>query len=73
MSNKLRILSHTGVTATAEISVSCIRFHSTKTNLEGGYYYVDKLLFSNCLHIAVILTWNMFTDNKSGTSRIWSR
>jgi len=58
-SSELCSLSHTGVTATAESSTVCfIVFHPTKTCLEGGNYYADKLLFSNYLHIEVIMTLN---------------
>ena len=43
------------VTATAEASVvRFIDFHPTKTHLEGGNGYADKLLFSNCLRIVII-------------------
>jgi len=45
-SNELYTLSHTAVTATAETSVVCfIDIHPTETQLEGGNYYADKLLF----------------------------
>ena len=55
--NEPCIISLMDVTATAETSVvNVIGFHLTKTNLEGGNYYGDKLLFYNCLPIAVNLT-----------------
>ena len=69
-----RVLSHTGLTATAEISiVSVFSFHSTVTHLGGGNCYADKLLFLNCLRIAVIVTLDTLTDDKEGTSCAWSR
>ena len=46
-------------------------FHPPKPHLEGGNYHADNL-FSNCLHMAVILILNMFTDNVVDTSRVWS-
>jgi len=45
------------LTATAETAtVHLIGFHPTKTHLDGAKYYADKLVFSICLHTAVILT-----------------
>ena len=41
----MSILSRTGVTVTAETSVVFV-LHQTKSHLEGGGYYADKLLFS---------------------------
>ena len=40
-------------------SVRFISFHLTKTHLQGGNYYADKLLVSNCLPAAVIVTLNI--------------
>ena len=55
--NEPCVISHTDVTAKAETSVvNVIGIHPIKTHLKGGNYYADKLLFSNCLHIAVNLT-----------------
>jgi len=57
-----------GVTDTAESSV--VRFidgHPTKPHLEGGNYYVDKLIVFNCLYIAVMLNLNTLTDNAMGS------
>ena len=71
-SNELRFLSHTGVTATAEIPVVFIGFHPKK-NLEVWNYYEDKLVFSNCLRVAVIVTLNTLTNNETSTSYVWSR
>ena len=45
-------------------------FHLSKTHLEGGNYYkmyAGKLLFSNCLRIAVTSTLNTFRDTEVGT------
>ena len=41
----------------------CYSFHptKTKTHLEGGNYYIDKLVFSKCLRIVVIVTVNTLT------------
>ena len=74
------ILSRTDVTATAETCVGslcckCYRFPPNKTHLERGNYYVDKLvllLCSNCLRIAIILTFNTLTDNGVGSSCVKS-
>ena len=44
--NDLCILSHTGLYVTTGTSALClIGLHPTKTPLEGGNYYEDKLLF----------------------------
>ena len=67
--NELRIISHMDVTATAETSIgSFIGFHLTKTHLEGGNYYANTLLFSTCLHIAVILIFEYAYGRRSVTS-----
>ena len=63
---ELGILSPISVTVTAETSAVClIDFHPKNIiyTIEGWNYYADKVLFSNCLHIAVILTLNTLTDN----------
>ena len=66
-SNELCILSHMGVTATAEASVvRFIGFRPTKTHLEGRNYSAEFFLFSNGLPIAVIVTLNAPTDNEMG-------
>ena len=45
-------------TDTTETCVaSFVGFH-TQNNLEDGSYYADKLVFLNCLHIAVIVIAN---------------
>jgi len=68
-STHLCILSHTHAAVMAEICViRFIGFHVTNTHLEGVSYYGAMLLFSNCLHIVVILTLNTLTDNKAGVS-----
>ena len=51
-SNELCVVPHS-VTAEASV-VHFIDFHPTKTHLEGGNHYANKLLLSNCLHIVVI-------------------
>ena len=62
---------HTYGSATTEISVvSCIDFHVTKSHLKGKNSYVDKLLCSNSLHIAIIFTSNTLTDNEVGTNNV---
>ena len=70
--NELCILSHTSVTATAETSVvTFIGFHATKPHLECGNYYTDTFFY--CLRIAVDLSLNTLTGNKTGTSFVCSR
>ena len=58
--NELDIISHKGETATV---VRCIGFHPTKTIMN---CYADKLLFSNCLRIAVLYTLNTLMNNETG-------
>ena len=56
-----------GVTVTAETSVvRFILFHPTNTNIDGGNRNEDNLVFSNGLHIAVIVTLNTFMGNEFG-------
>ena len=50
-----------GLTATVETYI--VHITGVKINLED---YACKLLFSNCLHIAVMLTLNKLTDNEVG-------
>ena len=53
-------------TLPAETSVvGFIGFH-TKTHLEGEKYYADKLLFTNYLCMAVIVTLILPTENEVG-------
>ena len=60
------------MTVTAETFVlSVTRFHPSKPRLAGVDYYADKLLFSNCMCITVMLPLNTLTDNETGTNYIW--
>ena len=60
------ILSHAGINATVETSVvSFIGFYPTKNHLESGNYHADNFFSSNCLHTAVIVTFEYATDNKT--------
>ena len=47
-----------------------IGLHPAYINNQGGNYYADNVLFSNCLHICVILTFTM--ENEVGSSCDWS-
>ena len=58
---------------TAPIVLLLIGLHPTNINLKGVNWYADTVLFSNCLHICVILTFTTLTDNDVGSSCIWSR
>ena len=62
-SNKLCVLSPNGTVRAKTSVASFIGFQPTKTHLEDGNYYADKLLFSSCLRIAGILTLNMLVEN----------
>ena len=68
------VISHTDVTATAKTSDVCLPgFHPTKTHLESGECFAEKLLFKHCLCIVVISTLIRITDNKVGSSCVLSR
>ena len=72
-SNELCIISHTGGTVRADTSVvSFIGFHPTTNCLESRNYYADKLLFSNCLRIAVNLTSTDSSDSNCGWCNLTS-
>ena len=73
-SNELCINSHMGVIITSETSaLRLVDSPQLKTDIECGDNYGDKVLFRNCLHIGVILTWVALMDNDVGTSCVWSR
>jgi len=64
-------LSHTSVTVTAETSViGFIGSHPIKSHLEGGNYYAGKLLFSNSLRNAVILTEYFYAYGQRGGEQL---
>ena len=57
-----------GVIAIGETSYVCfVCVHPRKTYTEGGNCnYADKLLFSNCLRVGVMLTLNRLTETRWG-------
>ena len=64
-------LLHMGVTTTAEATLVSLIDSPTQTHPEGGNYYADKSLFSNCFSITIIVTLNTHTGNEVWTSCVW--